>query len=170
MLISLGIDPDIYLATINDLEILGDDVSGFSLLNNGDYTSRIGAYSDIVAANIVAGGIDTQLLTIKGMNVEEMLFENSNQVAQIIADVEELQSGLNSEYLAIGVTPPMYDNAKPIDTYTGAYLSGVSISTDNVSQETIVAVDPEQPLDLTDILNKISTLPIEEWSYFEDEQ
>ena len=69
-------DPDIYLATINDLEILGDDVSGFSLLNNGDYTSRIGAYSDIVAANIVAGGIDTQLLTIKGMNVEEMLFEN----------------------------------------------------------------------------------------------
>src|SRR3989338_3636024 len=172
----IWVDPDVYLTDTGDVAITGDETSGFTVTKVADAISRIGLFSELVAAQGRFGSVDTQQILLNGTDISSHLTPHSSQLtalntqvasnsAQLTSledTVASFSSSFKTDRLGIVVDAPASGSGKLIDTASGAYLSEggswVNVSSRDMKENV-------KELDLSDVLGKIDRLTVTEWNY-----
>jgi hypothetical protein len=90
-------DPDVYLTSIDTLNIVRNQSGTYQLTNSANNNSiidRIGAFGQMVAATIKAGYIQTQKLIVDGIDVAAKLAELSGRIDKQEQTIRQLQTEL----------------------------------------------------------------------------
>ena len=98
-------DPGVFISDKGNLALSGNDLEGFDVLNNEELVEKVGAYSDLIVANLEVGAINVQSLsaqsmdalsvnaqslTLNGVDIGLLLTTNTEQNENALASIQEL--------------------------------------------------------------------------------